>query len=181
MFDLNKLLQKCESPAEKDLLLALERIEPQASKLGFELDGQFEVPPYRTDFAFVAQDGRKLVVEVDGHDFHEKTPEQAGWDKKRDRYLVLGGWRVVRFTGTEVHRSAFTCASEVLVHLQQIAVTKVQVSVIEAVAKTMVRLTKMTAEKKTKDREAYEELRRRNEKTRQAVLEEYNKALYRQR
>jgi hypothetical protein len=35
----------------------------------------------------------RLVVEVDGHDYHERTKEQASYDKKRDRDLALEACR----------------------------------------------------------------------------------------
>lgn len=40
-----------------------------------------------------------LVVEVDGHDFHDRTKEQAPSDRKRDRTLLFEGMNVMRFTG----------------------------------------------------------------------------------
>jgi very-short-patch-repair endonuclease len=45
---------------------------------------------YRVDFAIPAKEMR-LVVEVDGHGFHEKTKEQAAKDKRRDRDLQQEG------------------------------------------------------------------------------------------
>lgn len=54
-----------------------------------------------------------IVVECDGHDFHEKTKEQARKDKSRDRFLVTRGYRVLRFTGSEIHQDAESCAQEV--------------------------------------------------------------------
>lgn len=44
-----------------------------------------------------------LVVELDGHDFHERTKEQAQRDKERDRNLTRAGYKVMRFTGSEVY------------------------------------------------------------------------------
>jgi very-short-patch-repair endonuclease len=52
-------------------------------------------------------------VECDGHDFHERTKEQAQRDKSRDRYLQANGWRVLRFTGSEIHRTPEKCADEI--------------------------------------------------------------------
>ena len=64
-------------------------------------------------------DGKSVlvVVELDGHDFHEKTKAQAAHDKKRDRYFAAQGLTVLRFTGSEVHRDAYACATEVRVLL----------------------------------------------------------------
>ncbi len=46
-----------------------------------------------------------------GHDFH-KTRQQRTNDAKRDRYLQMNGWQVIRFTGTEIHRDVFGCIEE---------------------------------------------------------------------
>ena len=71
----------------------------------------------RPDFAFVwmaDEHVTKVIVELDGHDFHERTPEQAQSDKSRDRELQRLGWRVLRFTGREVLRSPAGCLDEVV-------------------------------------------------------------------
>lgn len=54
----------------------------------------------------------KLAIELDGHDFHERTKEQATRDKSRDRTLLKFGWSTMRFTGSEVFRDPLTCACE---------------------------------------------------------------------
>lgn len=43
-----------------------------------------------------------LVVECDGHDFHERTKQQAARDRSRDRRLQAAGFTVFRFTGSEI-------------------------------------------------------------------------------
>ena len=61
----------------------------------------------RIDFAIIPADGsgcQPIAVEMDGHNFHEKTKEQAASDKSRDRALKAAGWTTVRFTGSEIHR-----------------------------------------------------------------------------
>jgi len=75
----------------------------------------------RPDFAFVylglpeaaKETTTRVVVELDGHDFHERTPEQAQSDKSRDRELQAKGWHVLRFTGREVLRRPEECLEEV--------------------------------------------------------------------
>lgn len=74
---------------------------------------QVEVGPYRVDF-LVLHSGGGIVVECDGHEFHEKTKEQAAKDKARDRYLQEWGFKVYHFTGSEIWRDAIKCANEVL-------------------------------------------------------------------
>jgi very-short-patch-repair endonuclease len=51
-------------------------------------------------------------VECDGHDFHERTKEQAARDKKRDRDLLSRGVTTIRFTGPEIYKNAEGCARQ---------------------------------------------------------------------
>lgn len=55
----------------------------------------------------------RVVVECDGHDFHERTKEQAQRDKSRDRELQELGHPVLRFTGSEIWADAWTCAAQI--------------------------------------------------------------------
>ena len=45
----------------------------------------------------------KVAVELDGHDYHERTKAQARHDKSRDRALTQSGWLNLRFTGSEIY------------------------------------------------------------------------------
>lgn len=84
---------------------------------------QYDIGDYRADFAFfctdktVGTEGCRVilrgVVETDGHDFHERTKEQALKDKKRDRKMAIAGWEVLRFTGSDVYRDANECLDDV--------------------------------------------------------------------
>lgn len=79
---------------------------------------QFQVPilTYRADFVICenTENPSLIVVECDGHDFHERTKEQAERDRRRDREMQSAGYRVFRFTGREIYRDAFKCADEVI-------------------------------------------------------------------
>ena len=82
------------------------------------MEQQAEIGKYRADFLFsVAVDGgserKLLVVEIDGHDFHERTKEQAARDKTRDRWMTGAGYDVMRFTGSEVWANPFGAVQEV--------------------------------------------------------------------
>jgi very-short-patch-repair endonuclease len=57
---------------------------------------------------------RRLIVECDGHDFHERTKEQASKDRGRDRSIQLDGYEVFRFTGSELWRDPIGCANQVI-------------------------------------------------------------------
>lgn len=77
---------------------------------------QLPVMEYVVDFAFFC--GReRLVVELDGHDFHERTRKQAAHDKRRDRRLVSAGWKVLRYTGSEVYSDVDAVLEEIDAHI----------------------------------------------------------------
>ncbi len=81
---------------------------------------QAPVLDYRADFvagAYQYPAGGRVVIECDGHDFHERTKEQARHDRRRDRRMTAAGYRVLRFTGSEIYADAFACADEVLAQL----------------------------------------------------------------
>lgn len=77
---------------------------------------QVRVLDWPVDFLLGTTDysGNKhyAVVECDGHDFHERTKEQAARDRSRDRRLQEAGIRVFRFTGSELYRDPLGCAVE---------------------------------------------------------------------
>jgi very-short-patch-repair endonuclease len=79
---------------------------------------QFEIDQYRVDFCILFQGPNAgecfhIIVECDRHDFHEKTKKQAMRDKKRDRHLQAYGFKVFRFTGSEIWNDPHLCAEEV--------------------------------------------------------------------
>lgn len=111
--DIVALLGRCESPIEERLAIHLATaIGPEASVVGQHVVA-VEGATYRLDFAVIESDGMRIAVECDGHDFHERTKEQAARDKSRDRALQAAGWRVLRFTGSEIWADPRKCAGEV--------------------------------------------------------------------
>lgn len=54
-----------------------------------------------------------IAIECDGHEFHEKTKEQAQKDKSKDRFLSSKGLAVFRFTGSEITKNPDKCADEI--------------------------------------------------------------------
>ena len=62
-----------------------------------------------------------MVVEVDGHDFHNRTKHQASYDRKRDRDLTLDGYSVIRFTGSDVYNSPAQCAEDIDWQIDELA------------------------------------------------------------
>jgi len=121
----------CETPIERLLSLYLykQSFSYQVIKIQMELGidvieiaSQYRIETehktYFVDFAIPVYDlrmrkGKIFIIECDGHDFHEKTKEQAQRDKVRERALVKQGCTVLRFTGSEIFRQPGKCASEV--------------------------------------------------------------------
>lgn len=108
---------KAESPIEALLSAALDFMAVSMPACPGSLEQQQSIGNYRADF-LVSTHGpdkrtRQLVIEVDGHDFHERTKEQAARDKARDRYMVTQGIEVLRYTGSEVWANPFACAEEI--------------------------------------------------------------------
>ncbi len=140
-------LKLCESPIEMRLAIAMtymdvplyfEEAENRAAVIpqqfneqafrfrhkqeGVEIYPQAQLGDYRVDFLIAALfEGRPainfLVIECDGHDFHERTKEQARRDRSRDRDLLIGDYRVMRFTGSEIFRDAERCAADISEYL----------------------------------------------------------------
>ena len=112
----------CESPIEKLLCLCLwdSKYIAQA-KIGHKWIAVFPQEifslgedQYRADFYIRDEDEIvKVIIECDGHDFHELTKEQARRDKKRDRQFQTYGYKIMRFTGQEIYQDPFLCAKEV--------------------------------------------------------------------
>lgn len=86
---------------------------------------QYPFKNYRIDFALVGnrpEDSfREMIfIECDGHDFHERTKEQAGRDRKKDRDIQIGGIPLLRFTGSEIFRDPFACVVQIFKLYQKI-------------------------------------------------------------
>jgi very-short-patch-repair endonuclease len=64
--------------------------------------------------AIGGEDTRRAVIECDGHDFHERTKEQARYDRRRDREVQGFGLPILRFTGSEIYADAVACGHQVL-------------------------------------------------------------------
>jgi len=72
---------------------------------------------YRADFVFYVFDGYdmilQIVIEIDGHDYHNLTKEQAQRDRTRDREFIKKNYTVLRFTGSEAFVKPCECWQEI--------------------------------------------------------------------
>lgn len=53
-----------------------------------------------------------FVIEIDGHEWHEKTKEQAQRDKKKNRAYIKNKFIPIHFTGSEVFHNPEDCIRE---------------------------------------------------------------------
>lgn len=126
----NRAEKAVESPIELALATALlfsDRITPtpfkplifcrQEDMDHYAEDDRLLVPQYQVDkkrIDFLFRDPPiQIFIECDGHDFHERTKEQAARDRQRDRQLQQTGRHVLRFTGSEIYADPVMCAAQV--------------------------------------------------------------------
>lgn len=115
---LQHLLKDAGSPIEQLMALALDNWMCE-TKLNYHIEPQAPIEVnskrYRVDLLVEIHQGDKcteFAIECDGHNFHEKTKEQARRDKERERALQARGLTVIRFTGSEIWRNPFRCAED---------------------------------------------------------------------
>ena len=125
----------CDSPIERSLMMGVKTV---ASRHGvrviFKLKDkdinltvasgepmiiwpQRQVCNHRADFV-VEFCGARAVVECDGHAYHERTKKQAERDRGLDRAFQREGFRVFRFTGSEIYAGREVCAATLIRDLQ---------------------------------------------------------------
>lgn len=80
-------------------------LRPQAEAGRFRLDFQIVPMTDGPDAARLALPDFPLIgIELDGHDFHEKTKEQVTRRNQRDRELAAAGWTILRYSGSEFYK-----------------------------------------------------------------------------
>lgn len=132
------ITEGCESPIEERLALAIDVWFGLAmgAQAYFFFDKSYEwsesaevrfapvsvfkqakVGPYRVDLLLGLKGGdgpaQFIAVECDGHQFHERTKEQAAHDRARDRWMTTNNLKVLRFTGSEIFRDPLNCAGQI--------------------------------------------------------------------
>lgn len=124
-----------KSPIEQMLYIAFEvlrkvnfigKLKPITNIKGIDkLDGlgllpQQMIGEYRVDFVATYGDPysepneRSLVVECDGHAFHDRSEPERRYEKQRDRFLQSKGYRIMHFTGAEINADPFKVAAEII-------------------------------------------------------------------
>ncbi|MFB3160453.1 DUF559 domain-containing protein [Neobacillus sp. 179-J 1A1 HS] len=83
---------KCESYIERRLYDAL-------ISRGYSVSTQVWCGKYRIDIALL---GPRIAIECDGKDYHSSA-EQKAHDRRKNAYLRRHGWKVMRFTGSQIN------------------------------------------------------------------------------
>lgn len=86
--------------------------EDDAEGEPIELYRNVVIGTYRADIVLQLDTWRRLIVECDGHDWHDRTKQQAAYDRARDRELLVLKFVTIRFTGSEIHHSPERCARD---------------------------------------------------------------------
>lgn len=94
-------------------------IEKQVQIAGWRVDFVLHYPSLRGRDENGDPDLDCLIIECDGHDFHERTKEQAARDRARDRLAQYEGLPILRFTGSEIWNDPLGCADEVLAFMER--------------------------------------------------------------
>ena len=113
--------ENCKSPIEQILSMAL---SVYSNSRRFEFECQKEIRTksgkhYFADFAMLFYDEElddfKIVVlvECDGHEFHEKTKAQVKNRNERDYDLKMDGYDILHFSGSQIYEDPFACAKEI--------------------------------------------------------------------
>lgn len=104
------------------------RVNPKMLRWGnpehisVSLYGRVYISSYKLDFLLLCGFTNAAIgIECDGHEWHERTKEQASSDRARDRAILRLGVPTIRFTGSDIHRDADGCALEVMQTLEAVA------------------------------------------------------------
>ena len=104
---LNELLERCESPIERELL---QNLYPHlTTDRARELRAQYKIDRYDDmdltipDFAFPDM---RIAIYCDGFAWHAGNPKMFKKDRLQSRELQLRGWIVLRFAGSEINRNS---------------------------------------------------------------------------
>jgi hypothetical protein len=120
-------ISNTESPLEAAFvacLMALEEFDWGAITWRTQFAVEVEGRGYRLDFVFepssvgslqslIGPRCPKIALELDGHDYHEKTKEQVTYRNRRDRDLQAAGWIVLHVSGSEFNANPENVTREV--------------------------------------------------------------------
>ncbi len=101
---LTQLLERCESPIERELLNRLYPHLPTSRvrelRVQYKIDRYDDLPLTIPDFAFPDM---RIAIYCDGFASHEGDRQAFKRDRLQSRELQLQGWIVLRFAGSEIN------------------------------------------------------------------------------
>ncbi|WP_035287869.1 endonuclease domain-containing protein [Brevibacillus massiliensis] len=100
----------CKSPIEKIAYIGMRDLLFAFGAMNLLIYPQFKIGTYTVDFLIKfkpkhsSNESKELsiVVECDGHDWHEKSKEQVARDKERERFIAKQGYLLLRYSGSEI-------------------------------------------------------------------------------
>lgn len=105
----------CDSPIETIFYFAI-CVTDVRKGFPWSIERQVEIETsggkYRVDF-LISDDNSKVIVECDGHEFHERTKEQVAYGNNRDFNLKLEGYEVIHFSGSQIYNEPLECCVKV--------------------------------------------------------------------
>lgn len=125
---------RCQSPIEEIFAVAF---DVQLIDKGFPYCEALSLKPqkeirangnkYIADFCICAETSEwfsfdhdyQLIIECDGHEFHEKTKEQVTQRNQRDMDLKSAGYDVLHFSGSQIYQNPIECSKQALDYLMQ--------------------------------------------------------------
>lgn len=148
---------QCESPIEALFMLWWSAVQfayhrqPHALEdgWGFSVHDWYPVPQqvvvigdatYRLDFELATECHGlerelrryrlpRIAIELDGHEFHERTREQVVYRNSRDRALQCDEWQVLHFSGSEVVKDPIWCVTEAMRAAQKIVRRRAELAI----------------------------------------------------
>jgi very-short-patch-repair endonuclease len=85
-------------------------LRQELARRGVDFVAEHAVGQYSVDIALV---GPRIAIEADGDYWHGNARQQAK-DRQKTGYLTAQGWRVFRFTETEIKADASACIDRAL-------------------------------------------------------------------
>jgi len=89
-------------------------IEPQKIIKNYRVDFLLTATNYNPKFEKNGYYQKRVIVECDGHHYHDRTKEQAKRDKSKDRKLQSLGYEVYRYTGSEIWQDIMSGVQEIM-------------------------------------------------------------------
>jgi len=107
--------------------VTFEGIEPNAVQYALDNPTATEYKTYK-----YTNENLKVVVECDGHEFHQKTKQQVKKDNERQLALQMAGYEVIRFSGSQIYNEPFECIKSAYDFIEKKLGEKIEITLNEA-------------------------------------------------